>query len=160
MPWQRSSHCCSSFCHLYWPQVFSCVEHTSLSSCRLLGSHGLATRNVDSHLGMGGCRRDRYGNHRRTRKEGDGRRKRQMDAEARSMPAGGPHELFVSAENKVTIKDVLVGEVWICSGQSNMQWSVRQSWNQDLATASAKYPNIRLMTINTAGCKNLLRSFG
>ena len=37
------------------------------------------------------------------------------------LPAGGPHTLTVAGKNTVTFDDVLVGEVWLCSGQSNMQ---------------------------------------
>jgi len=40
--------------------------------------------------------------------------------------AGGPFDLAVRASNDVTIRDVLVGEVWVCSGQSNMSWQMRQ----------------------------------
>jgi len=36
--------------------------------------------------------------------------------------AGGPYELTVKGDNVLTIKNVLVGEVWLCSGQSNMEW--------------------------------------
>ena len=43
----------------------------------------------------------------------------------------GPHEMTISDTNTVTIKNILVGEVWVCSGQSNMQWSVRQSANAE-----------------------------
>ena len=42
------------------------------------------------------------------------------------LPAGGPHKLIVEGKNTVTLDDVLVGEVWICSGQSNMQLSRRR----------------------------------
>lgn len=59
----------------------------------------------------------------------------------------GPHELVVSGHVTVTVQDVLVGEVWVCSGQSNMQWSVRQSDNPDEEIAAANYPNIRLFTV-------------
>ncbi len=38
------------------------------------------------------------------------------------MPAGGPHVLSIQGKNTLTLDDVLVGEVWLCSGQSNMQW--------------------------------------
>ena len=38
--------------------------------------------------------------------------------------AGGPFELSIRASNEVVIRDVLVGEVWVCSGQSNMYWSM------------------------------------
>ena len=40
------------------------------------------------------------------------------------LPAGGPHKLTVEGKNTVTFDDVLVGEVWVCSGQSNMQLSL------------------------------------
>ena len=40
------------------------------------------------------------------------------------MPAGGPHTLTIRGKNTVKFDDVLVGEVWICSGQSNMQLGV------------------------------------
>src|SRR6185369_9579901 len=36
--------------------------------------------------------------------------------------AGGPFELTVKGDNLLTIKNVLIGEVWLCSGQSNMEW--------------------------------------
>ncbi|MBT3202659.1 MAG: sialate O-acetylesterase, partial [Phycisphaerales bacterium] len=49
-------------------------------------------------------------------------------------------------ETKV-IKNILVGEVWVCSGQSNMQWSVRASADADAEIAAAKYPKIRLFTV-------------
>jgi len=46
------------------------------------------------------------------------------------MPAGGPYDLDVSAPDPdahVRITDVMVGEVWVCSGQSNMEWPVRET---------------------------------
>src|SRR5690606_2974525 len=41
--------------------------------------------------------------------------------------AGGPFQLVVSGKNMLTLSDVLIGEVWICSGQSNMEWIVANS---------------------------------
>ena len=38
--------------------------------------------------------------------------------------AGGPYQLIISGKNKITIQNVLVGEVWICSGQSNMEFQM------------------------------------
>src|SRR5262245_8502899 len=48
------------------------------------------------------------------------------------MPAGGPHTLAVTGKNSIKFDDVLVGEVWVCSGQSNMQWSVNASNDADM----------------------------
>ena len=42
------------------------------------------------------------------------------------LPAGGPHTMTVQGKNALTFDDVLVGEVWVCSGQSNMQWRRRR----------------------------------
>lgn len=60
------------------------------------------------------------------------------------LKAGGPFTLKI---NDLEIKNVLVGEVWICSGQSNMQWSLRQTDNAETEIANAKYPMIRLFTV-------------
>jgi sialate O-acetylesterase len=55
-----------------------------------------------------------------------------------------PAELTVQAGNsKVVIKNVLVGEVWICSGQSNMEWVINDTHNAKETIADAKYPLIR-----------------
>ena len=68
-----------------------------------------------------------------------------------AMSAGGPYTLKIRGENEVVIDDVLVGEVWICSGQSNMQWSVSQSVDGDLAALAAKLPQIRLISVPQVG---------
>jgi len=59
------------------------------------------------------------------------------------LKAGGPHEMTVAGKTSVTVKDVLVGEVWVCSGQSNMEWVVSNSNNFDEEKAAANFPNIR-----------------
>ena len=61
--------------------------------------------------------------------------------------AGGPHEMTVKGKNEIKVSNILVGEVWAGSGQSNMQWSVKQSLNPDAEIANAKYPSIRLFMI-------------
>jgi len=60
-----------------------------------------------------------------------------------TMKAGGPHEITVKGTSEASIKNVLVGEVWFCSGQSNMEWRVKQSNNPDKEIAAAKHPRIR-----------------
>jgi sialate O-acetylesterase len=61
--------------------------------------------------------------------------------------------LTIKGNNTLTLSDVLVGEVWVCSGQSNMEWSVDDSLNADEEIRNANYPNIRLFNIerNTSG---------
>jgi sialate O-acetylesterase len=63
------------------------------------------------------------------------------------LRAGGPFTLIIAGKNKITLTNVLVGEVWVCSGQSNMQWSVKQSADADKNIAEANYPHIRLLTV-------------
>jgi len=61
--------------------------------------------------------------------------------------AGGPYVLTISGSNTLTFKNVLVGDVWICSGQSNMEWPVVNATNGTEAIAQANYPEIRLFTV-------------
>lgn len=61
--------------------------------------------------------------------------------------AGGPYELTVTGKNSVSVKNVLVGEVWICSGQSNMEWPLKATERAEEAIASAGYPAIRQIKI-------------
>jgi len=67
--------------------------------------------------------------------------------------AGGPFELVVSGNNTITLTDVLIGEVWVCSGQSNMEWNVANSDRAEQEIAGANYPQIRHVKIprKTAG---------
>lgn len=68
------------------------------------------------------------------------------------MPVNAiPQELTITGKNTITIKDVLVGEVWICSGQSNMQWSVNNSVDPDLERLAAKFPKIRMINFPQIG---------
>lgn len=73
----------------------------------------------------------------------DGKWKVTLDA----MEAGGPVEMTVAGKNSITLTDVLVGEVWVGSGQSNMQWTVAASDNAEQEIAAADCPQIRLFTV-------------
>lgn len=73
---------------------------------------------------------------------------------------GKPLTMTVKGKsNSVTFKDVLMGEVWLCSGQSNMQWSVSQTFDADLEIKTAKFPNIRLITVPQVGTQELQNNF-
>ncbi|MGB9624270.1 MAG: sialate O-acetylesterase [Phycisphaerae bacterium] len=63
------------------------------------------------------------------------------------LKAGGPFEMTVAGNNKITLKDILVGEVWVCSGQSNMAMTVKAAANAHEEISAAKYPDIRLFTV-------------
>ena len=63
------------------------------------------------------------------------------------LDPGGASELHVQGKNAVTIRDVLVGDVWIASGQSNMVWSVQRSDHAEKEIAAATYPQIRLFKV-------------
>ncbi len=59
---------------------------------------------------------------------------------------GGPYTLTVTGTNVLKVRDVLVGEVWICAGQSNMEIAVKSDSDSAQEIAQADYPNIRLFT--------------
>ncbi len=63
------------------------------------------------------------------------------------LDAGGPHEMIVKGSNTITLKNVLIGEVWICSGQSNMAWPVSRSATAQEAIANSANSQIRLFTV-------------
>ncbi len=66
----------------------------------------------------------------------------------RSLKASAePRQLIVRGKNTLTLDDVLVGEVWLCSGQSNMEWSVANSDNPQEEIAAANHPRIRHLKI-------------
>jgi sialate O-acetylesterase len=69
-----------------------------------------------------------------------------------SLPTGGPFTIKItSGTTTKTISDVLSGEVWFCSGQSNMEWSVASSEDLELERISANYPNIRMINFPNVG---------
>ena len=61
--------------------------------------------------------------------------------------AGGPFELNIQGANAIRIADVLVGEVWVASGQSNMEWSVKASNDAEREIAAANFPQIRFYKV-------------
>ena len=66
------------------------------------------------------------------------------------LAAAGPHTLTVKGKNTVTFSDVLVGEVWLGSGQSNMAMTVNRAKDYEQEQAAAKFPEIRVFTESSA----------
>jgi sialate O-acetylesterase len=78
--------------------------------------------------------------------DADGRWRIDIDAPAASST---PVEITIQAgSDKRVLTDVLIGEVWVASGQSNMSWGVAQSANPEAEIASANYPEIRLCQVS------------
>jgi sialate O-acetylesterase len=66
-----------------------------------------------------------------------------------ALPAGGPHTLAIDGPEKRSVSDVLVGDVWICSGQSNMEMSVAGCKDAKAEIAGAAgYPRLRHIRID------------
>ena len=62
--------------------------------------------------------------------------------------AGGPYTVNLKSGDEITLKNVMIGEVWICSGQSNMEWSAMHNlMNAGEEIKNANYPNIRLFHV-------------
>ncbi len=62
-------------------------------------------------------------------------------------PAGGPYSIRIDGNNSITLRNVMVGEVWICSGQSNMEMGVTVCNNAEAEVAAADFPDIRLFMV-------------
>jgi len=84
-------------------------------------------------------------------KKGRARTKADADGKWRALlttpKAGGPYVVRIKGSNTIKLEKVLIGEVWVCSGQSNMQWTVSNSNNSAEEIANAKYPDIRLFYV-------------
>ena len=66
------------------------------------------------------------------------------------LKVGGPLEMTIAGKNTIKVADILVGEVWVGSGQSNMQMTVTSSKDNQKEIAEAKYPQIRLFSVERA----------
>jgi sialate O-acetylesterase len=78
-----------------------------------------------------------------------------------SLSVGGPYKISIhgnKSDKVVMIDDVLAGEVWICSGQSNMQWTVASSNDPDLERLASNYPQIRMINYEQRGSQEAVWS--
>lgn len=66
------------------------------------------------------------------------------------LQAGGPYEMTIRGRNTISLTNVMVGEVWLCSGQSNMEMKVAHCADSVDEIAEAFYPNIRLFQVTNA----------
>jgi sialate O-acetylesterase len=64
-----------------------------------------------------------------------------------AMGAGGPYEMTINGKNSISLKNIMVGEVWVCSGQSNMELPVGDAKDSAKEVSAANYPAIRFFKI-------------
>ena len=82
------------------------------------------------------------------------------EARLPALRAGGPHQLEVrTAARSQTVRDLLVGDVWLCSGQSNMELQVWRALDARAEIAAADNPRIRLLTVPQVSHARPQRSF-
>ncbi|MCX6855779.1 MAG: sialate O-acetylesterase [Verrucomicrobia bacterium] len=76
------------------------------------------------------------------------------------LPASAiPAVMTIQGTTKRELKNILVGEVWVCSGQSNMGFNLNSVWDAGLDIATAKYPQIRLISVPQVGTQELQDDF-
>ncbi len=66
-----------------------------------------------------------------------------------AIPAGGPYTLAITGTNNLQYNNVLIGDVWICGGQSNMQWKVKQTDFKETDSSLVQSNTIRFFTVKT-----------
>lgn len=84
------------------------------------------------------------GQHRKTKVMKNGR----WEVELEKMPFGGPYEMTVAGrKNTIRIGNILIGDIWFCSGQSNMEFQVKEAYNAAGEIESADYAMIRSLNV-------------
>jgi sialate O-acetylesterase len=114
--------------------VFS--EHMVLQRDRPLNLWGQATPGQTLSVELAGRKAS-------TRVGADGRWRVQLAA----LPAGGPHRLLVRGDQTVVLNDVLIGDVWLLGGQSNMEWPLAQTDTGPQEVASPQNPQLRHLRV-------------
>jgi sialate O-acetylesterase len=77
-----------------------------------------------------------------------------------AVPANAqPATITIKGSSTKELKNVLVGEVWICSGQSNMGFNLNSTWDADLDIAQAKFPQVRLISVPQVGTQEIQDDF-
>ena len=65
-----------------------------------------------------------------------------------AMKAGGPYDMQIeSAEETIGLTNILIGDVWVCSGQSNMEFGLNNVINAGQEIAASTLPDIRLLNV-------------
>jgi len=117
------------------PKVFA--EHMVLQRDKPVTLWGWASPGADLAVSLGD-------QHQTAKADSNGR----WAAKFKPLKAGGPFGVTIKGDgSEIELKDVLAGDVWVCSGQSNMEWSVKASDNAKEEIALANWPEIRLLDV-------------
>jgi len=80
----------------------------------------------------------------------------QLDA----LPANAqPAKMIITGSSRRELQNILIGEVWLCSGQSNMGFNLGSVWDADLDIATAKHPGLRIISVPNVGTQELQDDF-
>jgi sialate O-acetylesterase len=114
----------------------------------LIGDHMVLQRGQEIHIWGAADPGERIaialaGNTAASRADANG----QWSLKLPAMPAGGPFTLTIRGKKQITLKDVMIGEVWIASGQSNMTFALNGSTGASEEIPKADYPQIRFFTV-------------
>ena len=119
------------------------TDHAVLQRDRPIDIHGQAVPRADVTVTLGSVSAS-------ARADDAGR----WNARLPAQPAGGPHVLTARTEDgSHSATDVLIGDVWLCSGQSNMEWPVRQThdaWNEAALSANARIRHVTIPRVTAA----------
>ena len=77
-------------------------------------------------------------------------------AKLEALKPGGGQDMSIAGKNTLTIKNVAVGEVWLASGQSNMEWTLNKANDAEKEIAACNYPDIRVFTVTKKGSEKPL----
>lgn len=125
-------------------------DHVVLQRDRAIELWGSAAPGEEIHLSLAGTRTS-------ARADASGR----WSARLPALPAGGPHELAARTPSGLaqTVADVQVGDVWLCSGQSNMALPVSRSLGASVEIANSANDRIRAVTIPMKSAATPLETF-
>lgn len=59
-----------------------------------------------------------------------------------------PQDMTIEGTNRIVLKNILIGDIWFCSGQSNMEWDIKRSTNAEAIIANSEMPELRFINID------------
>ncbi|HYE53317.1 MAG TPA: sialate O-acetylesterase, partial [Chitinophagaceae bacterium] len=127
----------SLYANVKLPKIFS--DHMVLQRNQPIHIWGWADANESIKVSLGKATRT-------TKASAQGK----WEVNLPAMKEGGPYTLQVSGRNSIELKDIYLGDVWICSGQSNMEWPLSASANAKQEISQADHPMIRHFKIPRA----------